>query len=248
MRRAALALCLFALAGCHRPSDKVIAGLHSAGAQVFLETSDGERGIPVGTKLRASDSLRATGPAVVEYFEGGVHFLDGESLTVGEAPEATLLGATVPVRRLSQGRLVPANAAGLLVAARYVDVQSTPKLAQPKHLTDSDYLRAFFTPDGIDSLSGGPLPDGPRELPAPPDRPRVPHIHAADLGKGGSVLEVTRGFVAAEASGLETAVLRAGHRYALGRTVRLLLPEGARAQLVEGTSSVALEGPLDLRL
>lgn len=249
MRRAGLVLALL-LAGCQKAPDKVIAGLHSAGAQVFLETREGERGIPVGTQLRASDRLRATGPAVIEYFEGGLHFLDGDSLTVGEAPEARLIGATIPVRRLVQGRLVDTASGGQrLVAARYFDVQSTPATARPKHFTQSDYLQAFFTPNGIDALSQSPLPDGPRDpLPPPPDRPRVPHIHAAELGAGGSVLEVARGYVAAEASGLETAVLRSGHRYALGNTVRLLLPSGARARLVEGAASLELEGPLDLRL
>jgi hypothetical protein len=238
------------LAGCHRAPGEVIAGLHSAGAQVFLESEEGERGIPVGTKLRASDRIRATGPAVVEYFEGGVHFLRGDSLSVGEAPEAKLIGATIPVRRLSQGRLVEAGAPGQrLVAARYFDVQATPDQARPKHFTQSDYLQAFFTPNGIEALSKSATAEGPRHpLPPPPDRPRVPHIHAAELGPGGSVLEVTRGFVAAEASGLETAVLPAGHRYALGRAIRLLLPKGARARLIEGSAAIALAGPLDLRL
>ena len=248
MKRLCISLVLLVVA-CSHHGNAVIAGLHSAGAAVYLDGSGGEHVIPVGTKLRSSDHLRATGPAVIEYFKGGTHFLDHESFTVGDAREARILGATLPVRRITANGIVPIEGIGLLVAPRYTDVRSTPPMARPRTLTQADYMVAFFTPNGIENLQKGPLPDGPREpLPPPPQRPRVPHMHAGELGGGGPIVDVRDGFVAAETGDLATAILLHGHRYALGQTDRLLLPPGAGALLETTHGKWALQGPLDLRL
>ena len=44
------------------------------------------------------------------------------------------------------------------------------------------------------------------------------------------------------------AALLDGHTYALGRTVRLVLPDGAEATLKKDGAEIELEGPMDLRL
>jgi hypothetical protein len=239
---------LFAL-GCSQSSNRVIAGLHSAGAQVYLEGPNGERTLRVGAQLRASDQVKATGPAVIEFYKGAIYFLNGESVTIGEIPEARVLGATLPVERITSSGIKPVNGLSRLVAPRYADGSATPPSARPHELTNADYMRAFFTPNGIENLKGGPLPEGPREpLPPPPQRPRIPNIHAGDLGEGGAIIEVKEGFVAAETNDLATAVLRAGHRYALGQTDRILIPDGSGALLQTTRGNWALKGPLDLLL
>jgi hypothetical protein len=248
--RWAAALLLLLAAACTRESHEVIAGLHSAGAPVYVTTPEGERTVAVGSKLRASDHLRATGPAVIEYFGGGLHFLDAESLDVGDAPEAQIHGETVPSRQLQGVTLVKLPASTRLVASRYADPSYTPISTLPHQPTNGEYLAAFFMPDGMEKLTSSPRPEGPTApLPPPPLRRHLPRLHAGALGEGGLTLEVQAGFVAAESRSLATALLRAGRRFDLGGTNRLLLFNGARAQLFRPDGQkVTLKGPLDVRL
>lgn len=248
MRWAAALLILLA-AACTRESHEVIAGLHSAGAPVYVTTPEGERTVAVGSKLRASDHLRATGPAVIEYFGGGLHFLEGESLDVGDAPEAEIRGETVPSRQLQGVTLVKLPPSSRLVASRYADPSYTPLSSLPHQPTNGEYLAAFFMPDGMEKLTANPRPEGPTSLPPPPLRRRLPRLHAGALGEGGLTLEVESGFVSAESRSLATALLRSGRRFDLGETNRLLLFNGARAQLFRPDGQkVTLKGPLDVRL
>jgi hypothetical protein len=250
VRRAGPALALLVLAGCSRESHKVIAGLHSAGAPVYLTTREGERPIAVGSKLRASDHLRAKGPAVIEYFGGGLLFLEGDGLDVGEAVEAEVHGETVPARKLTGVTLEKLGQSQRLIASRYADPSFTPESTRSKEPTQGEYLAAFFMPDGIEKMTSRPRPEGPtRPLPPPPLRRRIPRLHAGALGEGGLTLEVESGYVAAESSDLATAMLREGRRFDLGRTDRLVLFPGARARLYRPDGkSVRLKGPLDVRL
>jgi hypothetical protein len=102
----------------------------------------------------------------------------------------------------------------------------------------------------MDKLTGGPRPDGPsKPLPAPPFRPKVPYIHAGALGDGGQTVEVTDGFAVAETDDLATAVLLEDREIPLGRTVRLIIPDGAELKIHTGADKdLELEGPMDLRL
>jgi hypothetical protein len=249
--RWAAALGLLVLAGCSRESHKVVAGLHSAGAPVYLTTREGERTIAVGSKLRANDHVRAKGPAVIEYFGGGLHFLEGDGLDVGEAVEAGSHGETVPSRKLTGITLEKLGQTQRLIASRYADPTFTPESTRAsKEPTQGEYLAAFFLPDGMEKLTSQPRPEGPtRPLPPPPLRRRIPRLHAGPLGQGGLTLEVESGHVAAEGSDLATAILREGMRFDLGRTTRLVLFPGARARLFRPDGqSVRLKGPLDVRL
>ena len=85
---------------------------------------------PWGLDLRPSDHIIATGPALIEYFGGGMRFLDkGDELDVGDADEAKLLGSNLPTRRWTEGLVQEVPPAQRLVAARYTNVRS-PRLAR----------------------------------------------------------------------------------------------------------------------
>ncbi|MBX5481081.1 MAG: hypothetical protein IRZ16_04405 [Myxococcaceae bacterium] len=245
-----VAVILAAGAGCKKTPDKPVAGLLAAGAPLYMETRDGRRPIAVGSELRPSDRVSASGPAAIEYFGGATLFLeDGDGLEIGEAEEAKRIGPTLPESVLRDGVITPSASAPRIIAARYHSVEFTPQIAS-NALGTSDYLRAFFTPNGIERLQNAPMPEGPRKpLPPPPHRPKVPHVHAGELGEGGAELVVDDGFVVAESDDLATAVLPEGQAYALGRTRRLMLPEDAEATLATTDGrQLKLEGPLDLRL
>jgi hypothetical protein len=243
------ALCL--AGGCKKPSDKPIAGLHAAGAPVLrVIPGQDKQPIAVGSHLRANEHIIATGPALLEYFGGGMLFLDsGDELEVGAVDEAKLLGSNIPARRWGEGILQEVPPTQRIVAARYTNTMVTPPSAE-KDLTTSDYFKAFFTPNGMDKLTSKTRRDGPsKPLPAPPFRPKVPYIHAGPLGEGGMVVEVEDGFAVAETDDLTTAVLLEDREIPLGRTVRLVIPDGAEVLLhtPEG-KEVELEGPMDLRV
>jgi hypothetical protein len=250
-RPVSLVIAVLALAGgCEKPSDRPVAGLHAAGAPVLRVVGEDKRPIAVGAHLRPSDHIIATGPALIEYFGGGMRFLDsGDEFEVGDTDEAKLLGSNLPTRRWTEGIVQEVPPAQRLVAARYTHVEITPPKADSQ-LTTSDYFKAFFTPNGMDKLTSGPRPDGPsKPLPAPPFRPKVPYIHAGPLGEGGQTVEVTDGFAVAETDDLATAVLLEDREIPLGRTVRLIIPDDAEVTIHTGTDKdLELEGPMDLRL
>ncbi|XXF81102.1 hypothetical protein P2318_15465 [Myxococcaceae bacterium GXIMD 01537] len=249
-------LALLCLAGgCKsRPKeDKPIAGLLAAGAPVRLLVERKEpKPIAVGAKLLSGDRIEATGPAVLEYFGGGLRFLEkGDEFEVGDVQEARLFGSNVPSYRWVDGDIQEAPPAQRIIAARYTNIEVTPASAfTDREPGTGELLLAFFSPDGFASLNGGPRPEGPSSgLPPPPLRPKVPIIHAGALGEGGFVAEVTDGFAVAETDDLATALLTEDKTVALGRTVRLLVPKGAEVELKSPTGqTVEVEGPADLRL
>lgn len=241
-------------AGCKERSDKPIAGLLAAGAPVIRAVGKEGQPLPVGSQLMADAQLTATGPAVLEYFGGGLRFLEkGDSLEVGDADEAKLHGVNLPSLRWTGTGVEEAPRTLRLVAARYTNVQVTPKSAQQQEdaYSSGAYFAAFFTPNGLAKLDvDGKQGDGPsKPLPAPPHRPRVPYIHAGDLGQGGAVAIVEDGFAVAETDDMATAVLLEDREVPLGRTVRLLVPDGAEVVLrTADGKETEVEGPADLRL
>jgi hypothetical protein len=244
-------IAILALAGgCKKEPATPIAGLHAAGAPVLRVIGEEKRPILVGAHLLSDEHIIATGPALLEYFGGGMRFLDnGDELDVGEADEAKLLGPNIPTRRWVAGAIQQVPPSQRLVAARYTHIEKTPPMANTE-LTTADYFKAFFTPNGMEKLGSGPRADGPsKPLPAPPFRPKVPYIHAGPLGEGGLVANVEDGFAVAETDDLTTAVLLEDREIPLGNTVRLILPDGAELTLrtAEG-KELELEGPMDLRL
>jgi hypothetical protein len=246
-----LLFAVLALAGgCKKPSDKPIAGLHAAGAPVLRVVGGEKRPLAVGSHLRSDDHIVATGPALLEYFGGGMRFLEsGDEFDVGDLDEAKLHGSNFPTRRWTEGVIQEVPPSQRLVAARYTNIQFTPPSAKTD-LTTSDYFKAFFTPNGMEKLTTTHRPDGPsKALPPPPFRPKVPYIHAGPLGEGGLVAEVTDGFAVAETDDLTTAVLLEDREIPLGRTVRLVIPKHGEVKLhtAEG-QELELEGPMDLRL
>ena len=93
------------------------------------------------------------------------------------------------------------------------------------------------------------MPRPPRNLPAPYKRARVPFVHAGDLGDGPYLLTVDDEIVFAETDDLATAALPEDRTYSLGRTVRLIVPDGAEATIdLGGGKTVELDGPMDLSL
>ncbi len=238
--------------GCKKEPQKPLAGLFAAGAALMLQTEKGERPLAVGSQLKSSDRVRATGPAVLEYFGGALLFLgEGDKVTVGETVESKLIGTNMKSRVVAEGVLTPIAAPNRIIAARYHSVQFTPNVPGPQKHTQGNYFRAFFTPNGIDKLKQRTANhEGPRRnLPPPPHRARVPHVHADELGEGGPVLTVEDGFVVAETHELATAVLGEDQSFDLGRTARLVLPKGAEALLTLGDGrQVELEGPADIVL
>ncbi|MHB8879649.1 MAG: hypothetical protein ACYC8T_38660 [Myxococcaceae bacterium] len=249
----ALGLLLALLApGCKQTPDGPVCGLHSAAAPVFVLVGKDKRALTVGSRLSPNDRIAATGPALLECFGGALRVLeDGDEVKIGKLVEAEVVGGNLPEQALRDGELVELPWSKRIVAARYVSTSFTPLSvsAGQSGSTTADYLKAFFTPNGIANMQNEPVPDGPRKLPAPPNRPRVPHIHAAELGAGGVLALIEDEFAFAETDDLATAVLLEGRTIELGRTVRLVLPKGAEVTLsLPGGKEVSLEGPADLRL
>lgn len=236
---------------CKERSDKPIAGLLAAGAPVLRTEGKEQRTVAVGAQLLGDVTLTATGPAVLEYFGGGLRFLEkGDTLEVGDAGEAKLHGSNLPPRRWVDGGLQEAQRVPRIVAARYTNVQVTPASAHEDAYTSTQYFVAFFTPNGLRNLGSDTQHEGPHQpLPPPPFRPKVPFIHAGDLGEGGLIAVVDDGFAVAETDDLATAVLLEGREVPLGRTVRLLVPDGSEV-ILKGPhgAEVTVEGPVDLRM
>lgn len=247
MRRAA-ALGLL-LAGCTKAPSVPLCGLHSAAAPLLMR-SEGDRMIAIGSKLSTHDRVKAQGPTLLECFGGAVKVLEkGDAVVVGELLEAKIEATPLPRFEVANGRLVELEGAPPhAVEARYSGVRFTPASARPEaDPTTGEYLRAFFTPDGLSKL-GGPKGEGPSSLPPPHLRVAVPRVHAGPLGSSRRRLEVEDDFVFAETPGLATAVLLEDEVYDLGEAARLVLPKGAEATLVEDGRRLELEGPMDVRL
>jgi hypothetical protein len=68
------------------------------------------------------------------------------------------------------------------------------------------------------------------------------------LGSSFRRLEVEDEAIFAESDDLSTAVMLEDEVYDLGRAVRLVVPDGAEATLVDEGQRLELEGPMDLRL
>ena len=240
------------VSACKKEPEKPVAGLLAAGAALMLETKKGERPVAVGSRLQPSDRVRATGPAVLEYYGGALLFLEeGDKVTVGETVESKLIGSNMKSKVVSQGVLTDSATPNRIIAARYQSVHFTPDVPPAQKHTQGDYFRAFFTPNGINKVKERTAKhEGPRRsLPAPPHRAKVPHVRADELGEGGAELAVDDGYVVAETSDLATAVLSEGQAYELGRTTRLVLPRGAEALLtLSDGRQVELEGPADIAL
>lgn len=247
MNRAAL-LSVVLLAGCQKGPERAVCGLHSAAKPVTLKGSP-DKTLSVGARLFPSDVIRAEGAALLECFGGALKALDGDQVTVGELTEARIEGQSLP-RFVLRGRKVePVDSLPPSVALRYSDNRFTPASSLgPGTTTEAEYLRAFFTPNGIENLGSAPRADGPGNLPPPALRAKVARVHAGDLGAGGAILAVTDDFVFAETDELATAVLLEDQRYDLGRAVRLIIPKGAEAKLGLDGWPMDLPGPMDLRL
>jgi len=248
-RAALVALAL--LAACKKPPEVPVCGLHSASAPVTVDDGKTERTLGVGAKLLPSDHISVKGWAVLECFGGALKVLHKTSTEVRDLPESAVEAATLPRRALQAGKVVEVEALARTVAGRYSSNKFTPEsaLAASKELTSADYFKAFFTPNGFDKLGkDGPALEGPRNLPNPAFRQKVPYIHAGELGEGEWLIEVEDDAVFAETDDLATAALLEGKTYELGRTVRLLLPDGAEAELTIDGQKIELDGPMDLKL
>lgn len=253
MRALCVVLAVVFVTACKKGEEAPIAGLHSAAAPVYLHVKKEKKALTIGSILNPGDRISASGPAVLEYFGGATKFIDkGDELVVGDAREAKLVSASVPEKQLKDGELSDLSARTRVMAARYADATFTPveSLASDAEPSTGEYMRAFFAPGGMDSfLSGGGGKTGPGVLPPPPHREKVARIHGAELGQGGLILKVTDEFVVAETSDMATAILREGDSYQLGRTVRLLLPDGADAEVAYADGkTVDLAGPVDIRI
>lgn len=241
------ALCAFA---CTKPPNVALCGLHSAGAPLLM-TSASDRPIAVGSRLATHDTVKAQGPTLLECFGGGMKVLEkGDSVVVGELKEAKIEAVAVARFVIENARLVELeNPPSVAVQARYTDTHFTPASALASDdPSTGDYLRAFFTPNGLATLGGGEKLEGPSTLPPPPKRIAVPHVHAGPLGSSLRRLEVEDDFVFAETDDLATAVMLEDEIYDLGRTVRLVLPDGAEATYVDEGQKIELEGPMDVRI
>jgi len=248
--RAALAVFAVALVGCQKKPEVPVCGLHSAAAPITMTVGKKERTLSVGAKLLPSDHLTASGDALLECFGAALRRLEkGDSFDVGELTESKIESTNIPRFRLVAGKLEKVEAMRRTVAPRYSDNQFTPESAlDAPESTSGDYFVAFFTPNGFAKMKTAPL-DGPRKLPPPSLRPRVPFVHAGDLGEGPYLLTVEDEVVFAETDDLATAALPEDKTYSLGRTVRLILPDGAEATLdLGGGTLVELDGPMDVSL
>ena len=249
--RLPLALLTAALLPCCQAKKEVpVCGLHSAAAPILIKAGKKNRTLSVGAKLLPSDHLTATGAALLECFGGALRAIEkGDAFDVGELIEAKIESTNTPRHRLVDGKLQKVDAMPRTVEPRYTDNHFTPPsaLAAPEP-TSGNYFVAFFTPNGFAKMKG-PAVDGPRNLPAPHRRPRVPFVHAGELGEGPLLLTVDDEIVFAETDDLATAALPEDKTYALGRTVRLILPAGSEATLdLGGGRLLELEGPMDLSL
>lgn len=235
-------------AACPKSSNTPVCGLHSAAAPLLMR-GEVERPVAVGSRLGLTDRVKAQGPTLLECFGGALRVLEkGDVVVIGELTEARIEAVAVDRYVLEEMKLKKLeNAAAVAVQARYTDTRFTPASALASNEpTTGDYLRAFFTPDGLATLGAGPKAEGPSTLPPPPRRVAVPHVHAAPLGSSLRRLEIEDEFVFAETDDLATAVLLEDGLYDLGRTVRL--PDGAEATLVDEGQKLELEGPMDVRL
>lgn len=248
MRWAAV-LALVVLASCKEAAPVApVCGLHSASEPVTLEGTK-DQALSVGARLKPGDRVTAEGLALLECFKGALKVLDDETVVVGELMEAKVEATTIPRFVLKGGQPVRVEGPSPAVVARYSDNRFTPKSAlAASEPTSADYFKAFFTPNGIENMQAGPRPEGPTKLAPPAARAKVSRIHAGELGQGGAVLEVDDEVVFAETDDLATAALLEGMRYELGRTVRLVLPDGAEAELEYEGRTFELDGPMDLRL
>ncbi len=236
------------LAACTREPEGPVCGLHAASEPVLLQ---GKRDVAlsVGARLMPGDRLDAEGFALLECFGGALKVLDDEKITVGDLKESKIEATTIPRFVLKDGRPVKATVLAPSMLPRYSDNRFTPASALASNEpTSGDYFKAFFTPNGIENMTSAPREDGPAKLPPPSQRVKVSRIHAGALGQGGPRLEVEDEVVFAETDDLATAALLEGHTYELGRTVRLVLPNGAEATLTRDGVEIELEGPMDLRL
>ncbi|MFT3708080.1 MAG: hypothetical protein QM817_10535 [Archangium sp.] len=247
MDRLSLALVLL-LSACTKEPAKPVCGLHSAAEPVTLEGKT-DVALSVGARLMAKDRIDAEGYALIECFGGALRVLEDETVVIGELTESKIQATTIPRFVIKNGKLVESTAMPMTMLPRYSDNRFTPKsaLATPGP-TEADYFRAFFTPNGIENLGSAPREDGPRVLPPPSERPKVSRVHAGPLGEGGATLEVEDEVIFAETDDLATAALLDGHTYALGRTTRLILPDGAEATLKRDGAELELDGPMDLSL
>ncbi len=240
---------LLLLAGCTKEPEGPVCGLHAASEPVLLQ---GKRDVAlsVGARLMPSDRIDAQGFALLECFGGAIRVLDDEKVTVGELTESKIEATTIPRFVLKDGKPVKATMLAPSMLPRYSDNRFTPASAftAGSDPTSADYFKAFFTPNGIENMTSAPREDGPARLPPPSQRVKVSRIHAGPLGQGGARLEVEDEVVFAETDELTTAALPEGHTYELGRTVRLVLPDGAEATLVRDGVKTELDGPMDLRL
>jgi hypothetical protein len=247
--RWALALALLG-AGCEKPVNAPVCGLHSAAAPLLMLGRQ-ERPIAVGSKLGRLDEVRAQGPTLLECFGGAVKVLEkGDRVVIGTLTEAKIIATTLPRYELKDLTLVKLeDALPMAMLARYTDTRFTPasSLSDPEP-TSGDSLRAFFTPDGLSKLGSGTRPEGPGKLPPPVFRVKVPNVHAGPLGSSFRRLEVEDEAIFAESDDLSTAVMLEDEVYDLGRAVRLVVPDGAEATLVDEGQRLELEGPMDLRL
>lgn len=246
--RALLAAALV-LTACTKEPEAPVCGLHSAAQPVRLE---GQRDVvlSVGARLMPGDRLDAEGYALLECFGGALRVLEDEKVLVRELTESKIEAVTIPRFVIQDGKVVPFTGLPRSMLPRYSDNRFTPTSALAVGGPSSgEYFKAFFTPNGIENMGSGPRVDGPGTLPPPSQRVKVSRIHAGPLGEGGAQLEVEDEVVFAETDELATAVLPEGHTYALGRAVRLVLPDGAEATLVRADGGkIELDGPMDLRL
>jgi hypothetical protein len=250
MRAGVCGAALLAVAGC-KQEPRPIGGLHSASAPVYLLKNNTRRPIAVGSTLRTDDRIQASGPAMLEFFQGGaLRFLSqGDEMELGDMPEAKLMSTNFPSVLVRGKQVLEIAPSKRPVQARYTDTNFTPSTTIKEPGT-GDYLQAFFTPNGLEKLGGGPPPEGPRQpLPPPPLRPRVPHIHAGDLGGGGPIVDVSGGSAAVETDDFATALLLDGSAYQLGRSERLFVPKGVSVTIHwVDKSSASVDGPVEVHL
>ena len=237
------------LGACTKEPEAAVCGLQAASKPVTLEGKK-DLALAVGARLMPSDRIDADGFALLECFGGALRVLDDEKVTVGELKESKIEATTIPRFVLKDGKPVPATMLAPSMLPRYSDNRFTPASAfsAGNEPTSADYFKAFFTPNGIENMASPPREDGPTKLPPPSQRVKVSRIHAGPLGQGGPRLEVEDEVVFAETDDLATAALPEGHTYELGRTVRLVLPDGAEATLIRDGVELELDGPMDLRL
>ena len=250
MRPALAMLAAWVLLGCPAKKEVPVCGLHSAAAPLVMKVGNKERNVSVGAKFMPSDHVTASGDALIECFGGALRRIEkGDEFDVGDLIEAKIESTNIVRYRLADGKLQKVEAMRRTVEPRYTDTHFTPESAlAPAEATSGDYFVAFFTPNGFAKMKGPPV-DGPRNLPPPSRRARVPFVHAGDLGEGPYLLTVDDEIVFAETDDLATAALPEDKTYSLGRTVRLIVPKGAEATLdLGGGKTLELDGPMDLSL